>query len=678
MFRQSLPRRLFLQILAAAGLVATTESTGCAPAEEEEEEIEGSEDAVTLRGFEYVIVGSGAGGGPLAANLARAGHKVLLLEAGDDQGDNPNYQVPAFHPQSTEDDAMSWDFYVKHYSDEQRAQADSKFTWLTPEGKKHVGPNPPPGSKPLGILYPRAGTLGGCTAHNAMITVYPHESDWNAIADLTGDESWRADKMRRYYEIIERCEYLRPNDDPRGHGTRGWLGVSRFDVRSLGLDGLDAKLVAIVKAAAQTVGRGFFDDLRSLFGLMNRDLNKPGRERDAEEQIYPIPLAITQGKRNGPREYLLDTVRRGFPLTIKTNCLATRVLFSSRPGPDGKLKALGVEFLEGKHLYAADPKARRDNEGVKHIARASREIILAAGAYNTPQLLKLSGIGPKEELERFGIRVRKDLPGVGTNLQDRYEVGVVSQVDGDFRILQGCTFGAAGDPCLVDWRNGRGIYTSNGTAVGITKKSSVAEGDPDLFIFGGPAFFKGYFPGYSLKTTADKKHFTWAVLKAHTRNKAGTVTLRSADPRDVPEIHFRYFDEGTTDGGADRKDLQAVAEGVAFAREIGRRAHDLMIGGKFEEEIPGPGFQTDVALNAFIKNEAWGHHASCTCPIGPDGDPNAVLDSRFRVRGTEGLRVVDASVFPSIPGFFIVVPIYMVSEKATDVLLEDIGERRNV
>ena len=94
---------------------------------------------------------------------------------------------------------------------------------------------------------------------------------------------------------------------------------------------------------------------------------------------------------------------------------------------------------------------------------------------------------------------------------------------------------------------------------------------------------------------------------------------------------------------------------------------------RYEEKLPGAQV-TDV--KTFVKNEAWGHHASCTCPIGSDNDPNAVLDSKFRVRGTAGLRVVDASVFPSIPGFFIVVPIYMVSEKATDVLLEDIGERR--
>src|SRR5262249_22940728 len=123
--------------------------------------------------FEYIVVGSGAGGGPLAANLARNGHRVLLLEAGEDKGDKLTYQVPAFHPQSTEDPEMRWDYFVKHYSDAARQALDTKAT-------------------PEGVLYPRAGTLGGCTAHNALITVYPHESDWDVIASITGDDSWSA------------------------------------------------------------------------------------------------------------------------------------------------------------------------------------------------------------------------------------------------------------------------------------------------------------------------------------------------------------------------------------------------------------------------------------------------------------------------------------------------------
>jgi choline dehydrogenase len=181
------------------------------------------DDATTLlTGYEYVVVGSGAGGGPLAADLARTGRKVLLLEASDDQGAKINQQVPAFHARSTEDESMRWNYFVRHRADEARAQKNSNITWETPEGKFRVGPGAPTGSKIEGILYLRAGTLGGCSAHNALITVYPHESDWDYIAGLTGDASWAAKNMRKYYERLESCECA-PRNTP-GHGFTGWLG----------------------------------------------------------------------------------------------------------------------------------------------------------------------------------------------------------------------------------------------------------------------------------------------------------------------------------------------------------------------------------------------------------------------------------------------------------------------
>ena len=121
-----------------------------------------------------------------------------------------------------------------------------------------------------------------------------------------------------------------------------------------------------------------------------------------------------------------------------------------------------------------------------------------------------------------------------------------------------------------------------------------------------------------------------------------------------------------------------MINGVQLVREINSTTDSLDLFDKPVEVVPGASTQTRQQIGDFIKNESWGHHASCTCRMGPANDPMAVVDSRFRVRGTTGLRVVDASVFPKIPGFFIVVPVYMVSEKATDVLLQDIGENRKV
>jgi choline dehydrogenase len=660
----SLYRRLFLRLIGASGAAGAAAS--CA-----DDGPSAQDSDVTQGSYEYIVVGSGAGGGPLACNLARQGHRVLLLEAGDDRGDLLNYQVPAWHTFSTEDERMRWDYFVQHYDDSTQAARDSKMVYAAD-------------GSPKGVLYPRAGTLGGCTAHNAMITVYPHESDWDTIASITGDASWSSANMRRYFEILERCHYSSCQKQP-GHGEGGWLDTELPD-SSLALS--DIKLLKVVQAAAFTLQEslsagplsGLWAAVKTpgeLIKLLRRDLNTAAPERDQTEGLFTIPTHTKDGRRDGPRELIIETVQAGYPLTVKTHALVSRVLFAEERDEEGKLVATGVEFLEGESLYRADPRADAAGPGTPHTATATREVILSAGAFNTPQLLKLSGIGPRGELEALGIEVAVELPGVGTNLQDRYEVGLVSQMSSPNRLITDCTFGAAADPCLAEWEDGKGAYTSNGGVVGIVKKSSPSQPVPDLFVFGLPGNFRGYEPGYSTRVIGDKTGFTWAVLKAHTGNTAGTVTLRSTDPRDTPDIRFRYFHEGTTDTAEDVADMDAMVAGVELARQIGDKTDDLMIFGSFRESYPGRDVSSREQVEDFVRNEAWGHHASCTCPIGADDDPFAVLDARFRVRGTRGLRVVDASVFPKIPGFFIVVPIYMISEKATDVLLEDIGETRS-
>ena len=140
----------------------------------------------------------------------------------------------------------------------------------------------------------------------------------------------------------------------------------------------------------------------------------------------------------------------------------------------------------------------------------------------------------------------------------------------------------------------------------------------------------------------------------------------------MPEINFHYFDEGTAEDGADERDYQAVQEGFELAREIFQYGQNSTSApSSFTELWPGADVNSSEEIEHFIKSNSWGHHASCTCPIGADDDPMAVLDSRFRVRGVDGLRVVDASVFPKIPGFFIVTPIYIIAEKAADVIMQD-------
>ena len=599
--------------------------------------------------WEYIVVGSGAGGGPLAANLAKAGYKVLLLEAGDDAAEsNFNWQVPCFHALASEDSALKWDFFVRHYESEELQARDPKYV-----------------KERKGVLYPRAGALGGCTVHNAMITIYPHNSDWDSIAELTGDDSWKSDKMRDYFERLERCEYrnlLKIPDmlgfDPSRHGFGGWLTTNVADPSLVLPDkALKKLLFDSVLEAVKELNLSWQDKLRDKLTLLD-----PNDWRESPEGIRQTPLATHLGRRMGPREYFLK-VAKDHPdkLCIRTGALATKVLF------DEHNRATGVEILEGQNLYRAG--TRHDGTGVARQLFASREVILCGGAFNSPQLLMLSGIGPKDQLDKLGIPVRVDLPGVGQNLQDRYEVGVVNQVKADFALLKDASFAppAAGgkpDPCFAEWLKGKGVYTSNGAVISIITRSEKQRRNPDLFIFGLAGLFRGYFPGYSELFRSHKDYFTWAILKAHTNNTAGTVKLRTNDPRDVPDIDFRYFEEGNDKSG---EDLESVVNGILFVRAMTRKAHRLIE----TEELPGEALQSRDDLRQFVKDNAWGHHASCTNKIGVKGDRMAVLDSSFRVYGTKGLRVVDASVFPHIPGFFIVTPIYMISEKASDVIIAD-------
>jgi choline dehydrogenase-like flavoprotein len=260
--------------------------------------------------------------------------------------------------------------------------------------------------------------------------------------------------------------------------------------------------------------------------------------------------------------------------------------------------------------------------------------------------------------------VRVERPGVGKNLQDRYEVGVVNRMSFDsWDILKGVTF-SRGDPTYQEWATRReGLYTSNGAVLAAILKSLPARPLPDLFCFALLGLFGGYFPGYSAAEVTKLNYLTWAILKAHTQNRAGEVVLRSADPLDTPLINFHYFDEGSDTAG---EDLDSVVAGIRFVRKLTAKlkAQGLIAA----EEQPGEALQTDEELRDFVRSTAWGHHASCTCPIGDRAD-GGVLSSDFRVHGTEGLRVVDASVFPRIPGFFIVSAVYMVGEKAADVIL---------
>jgi len=622
-------------------------------------------------GYEYVVVGSGAGGGTVAARLAEKGHTVLLLEAGGEEAPW-NYRVPAYHGLASEDEAMRLDHYVRHYADETRQERDPKYLRERKAGRR-------------GVYYPRARTLGGCTAHYAMIIIRPHDSDWRAVRDATGDPSWAPEKMNAYFKRVERCLYR--EDSAGGHGRDGWLPTrfaEVFDFVSEAIRTHDLSIGRIVLEALRAkLGQlplCFFD--RPLFGKdRSRAKVDPNDLRVLERRgvgLIAVPTAVGEnGHRAGTRERI-QAVRAKGRLEVRTHCHVTGLVFDERD----PRRVVGVRYLPGERLYRADRDATRFGRptGLAQEVRAKREVILSAGAYITPQLLMLSGIGPASELRRHGIEVRVDLPGVGKNLQDRYEVGIVGKAEKPFPILEDATFRSPaaeqpGDRLFEAWRGGgKGLYATNGAVLAFLARSSVAEYDePDLFIFGAPGSFTGYYTGWSQEAVAapyDK--WTWLLLKAHARFR-GRVTLQSGDPLDPPAVDFKYFERGL-DGTLTleaTRDLMAMREGVKLVKKLLPEKEGEGELRLHPDVMRGVDLTTDDGIDQFVQDQAWGHHASCTCKIGGDTDPDAVLDSSFRVRGVKGLRVVDASVFPRIPGFFVVMPIYMIAEKAADAILAD-------
>jgi choline dehydrogenase len=464
--------------------------------------------------------------------------------------------------------------------------------------------------------------------------------------------------MRNYFIKLEN-DHSVPLGTP-GHGFTGFLDITVND-NTLLANQTGAQVVL------SSIASAFNEEADSIFTLIHRDLNNDSPDRDLQTGIFGFPAHRTpNGRRVSARNAIEDALNKTSKLTLSLESLATKILFNT----EGEYpQAVGVEYLSGKSLYSADPRYNASVTGIAKRAFVRKEVILSGGAFNSPQLLKLSGIGPKAELESFGIEVLVDLPGVGANLQDNNELGLIASAPQPFvSIAPACTYGAPGDPCLAAWEVGTGPYITGPLDAIMFQSSNATE--RDFFMWGTPGSYRGYWPSDTVNTVQPvdgPNEYDWAMVKIHPESHAGTVLLRSTDPRDVPDINFRFF-EGGDDG---IKDLEAMAEAVDFARSVLETVEAPW--GPLVENFPCVNGTGTCDVIETVRAQTWSHHATSSCAIGADGDPLAVLDSEFRVRGTKGLRVVDASAFPRTPGAFPVIPTFMLSEKASEVIARDGG-----
>ncbi|MGY2001629.1 GMC family oxidoreductase [Blastococcus sp. SYSU DS1024] len=345
-----------------------------------------------------------------------------------------------------------------------------------------------------------------------------------------------------------------------------------------------------------------------------------------QEGVGQYQVTQKRGRRWSAADAYLRPAAGRANLTVRTGALTTRVLVE-----DGR--ATGVEYRCGGRL---------------HTVRATREVVLSGGAVNSPQLLMLSGIGPADHLREVGVDVVHDLPGVGAGLQDHPLVPVI------WNVRSGRSLRLAETPVnLAKWKAaGRGPLTSNLAEAGLFTRSNPELAEPDLQMHFLPVkFWK------QAEVDPDAEAFTSAVVLVRVHSR-GSVRLRSADPTWAPAIDAGYL--------TDERDLDALVSGVEKAREIATAAPLASV--LAEEWSPGGTVHGREALRQKVRDTLESlYHPVSSCRMGTD--PLAVVDPQLRVRGIEGLRVVDASVMPTLVRGNTNAPTIMIAERAADLIL---------
>ncbi|WP_296099979.1 GMC family oxidoreductase N-terminal domain-containing protein [uncultured Agrobacterium sp.] len=484
----------------------------------------------------------------------------------------------------------------------------AKDTYLAMHQTK---PQPQLGGR--GPIVPQGKVLGGGSTVNAMVYMRGQAADfdlWNELVTAPGsnnDGSWSYKDLLPYFKAQENNDHL----GGEFHGVGGPLKISHL--------GHTSPMTRTYVKTLQCMGIPYNPDFNGAeqfgVGFMQHTIDWKTRKRSSAVDAFLAPVM------NNPK------------LTIETGATVTRIRM------DGD-RVVAVDYVQG---------------GTRKTAEASVEVILAAGAYQTPKLLMISGIGPEEHLKQHGIATKLALPGVGKNLQDHYECPVVATTKGAFGYYKqdrGWPMIKAGLQYLM-FKSGPASTTGVETCAFYDPDGN--NDRPTIQMFCVPTVYldrdvMGTDPGDGVTINS-------LLLRPKAR---GSVTLSSSDPFANPIVDTQIF------GHPD--DLKLTMAGFRFARQVLAESpmRDLID----KEIFPGAEVTSDEAIAAHCKRTVkTGYHPVGTCKMGHEGDPDAVLDTKLNVRGTRGLRVIDASLMPTIVSGNTNAAVYAAAGKAADLIL---------
>ncbi|MDE2790586.1 MAG: GMC family oxidoreductase N-terminal domain-containing protein [Paracoccaceae bacterium] len=470
-----------------------------------------------------------------------------------------------------------------------------------------------PGLNGRSIPWPRGKVLGGSSSINGLLYVRGQPQDYDYWRQL-GNPGWSWEDVLPHFQRAESWQGAASGNGMNLRGTDGPLIVSPMRLRR--------QIVDLWIEAAVNAGY-----------RRNPDYNA-----ENQEGVGHFQQTEFRGRRCSSAVAYLRPAEKRKNLTVFTGTTAVRLCMA-----DGRMTGLRI---------------RRDRSGEETELKADREVVLSAGSIGSPQILMLSGIGDGAELGRHGIAVRKELPGVGRNLQDHLQARPVfctSLPTINIEINNWLKQAAIAVRYLLTRTGPMTMAASLGT--GFLKTRSELD-SPDIQFHIQP--FSADSPGQG---THGFSAFTASVLQLRPES-TGRIRLRSADPGDPPEIHPNYLATPT--------DCRTLVDGIRIARRIAR--HEPLASHVTAEHSPGPDVadDDDNAILDWARSTATTiYHPTGTCRMGPESDPGAVVDERLRIRGISGLRVADASIMPTIVSGNTNAPAIMIGEKAAEMILED-------